>query len=220
VAAVSAVLALASLVLTAVVVRRQTQLQFESLKAQMDTEVLAWAHEAIDLVSQAGALARGRGVAYPPDDFRRLAHETAQQLSAVADRGRLFFPNEAPETHGRDKEAAFQGYRPPIIDAVVFACGQLERLSPDAAGPDEEAAAFLVKCRRLLVSEAQNAVDPRRRGQMLRRLAIGRMDDKKSAFAVAAELGEAMETRFPGYLVQRRDAAWVAEREAMARAQR
>ena len=220
VSALSAVLALASLILTGVVVRRQTQLQFESLKAQMDTEVLAWAHEAIDLVAQAVALARGRGLVYAPAEFHRLAHETAQKLSAAADRGRLFFPNEAPHKHGREKEAAFQGFRPPIIDSVVFACSYLERLAPDGSGPDEEAAAFLVKCRRLLVSEVQNAVDPRRRGQMLRRLAIGRMDDKKSAFAVAAELGEAMETRFPGFLERRRDSDWVAEREAMARARR
>lgn len=54
---------------------------------------------------------------------------------------------------------------------------------------------------------------------MLRRLALGRTDDKKSAFAVAAELGEAMEVRYPGYLVLRRDAKWVAEREAISRAQ-
>jgi hypothetical protein len=51
---------------------------------------------------------------------------------------------------------------------------------------------------------------------MLRRLALGRMDDKKSSFAIAAELGEAMEARFPGYLVQRRDANWIAQREKMA----
>lgn len=216
----SALLALASLLLNWLVVRRQTALQFESLKAQMDTEVVAWVHEAIDLVARAGALASGRGIAYEPAEFRRLAFETAQQLSAVADRGRLFFPNEAPESHGQDKEAAFQGFRPPILDAVIFACGQLQRIDAEAQGPDDEAAMFLTKCRRLLVSEAQNAIDPRRRGQMLRRLAAGRMDDKKSAFSIAAELGEAIEARYPGYLVQRRDTAWVAEREAMSRSRR
>jgi hypothetical protein len=216
VAVVSAALALLSLVLNWLVVRRQTALQFETLKAEMDAEVLAWAHEAIDLVSQGASLAKGRGSVYAAEEFRRLALETAQKLSAAADRGRLFFPNEAPEKHGQDKEAAFQGFRPPVLDAVVFASGQVERLAPEG-GADDDAAAFLTKCRRLLVSEAQNAIDPRRRGQMLRRLAIGRMDDKKSAFAAAAELGEAMEARYPGYLVQRRDAAWVTARENLAR---
>lgn len=216
VAALSAVLAVLSLVLNWMVVRRQTALQFESLKAQMDSEVLAWVHETIDLVSQGAALAQGRGAVYGPEEFRRLALETTQKLSSAADRGRLFFPNEAPHSHGREKEAAFQGYRPPILDAVVFASGQVERLAAEG-GPDDDAAGFLVKCRRLLVSEAQNAIDPRRRGQMLRTLAVGRVDDKKSAFAIAAELGEAMEARYPGYLIQRRDGQWVAEREAMAK---
>lgn len=213
----SAILALASLALNWIVVRRQTQLQFESLKAQMDSEVVEWAHEAIDLVSEATGFARGRGGAYPPEEFRRGALSLAQRLSAAADRGRLFFPNITPDQHGREKEAAFQGYRQPILDAVVFACAQVERIDPNGTGPDEAAADVLVKCRRLLVSEAQNAIDPRRRGQMLRRLAIGRMDDKKSAFAVAAELGEAMETRYPGFLIERRDADWIARRETMAR---
>jgi hypothetical protein len=218
VAAVSAVLALASLVLTAAVVRHQSQLQFESLKAQMDAEVVAWAQEAVDLVAHAEMLARRRGVAYSVEEFRRLGFETAQKLSSLGDRGRLFFPNDTPEAHGREKEAAFQGFRQPILDAVIFACAQLDRIAVEGAGPDDEAAAFLNKCRRLLVSEAQNAVDPRRRRQMLQRLAIGRVDDKKSTFAAAAELGEAMETRYPGFLLERRDAKWIAAREAMSRA--
>lgn len=216
----SAVLALASLVLNWLVVRRQTELQYETLRAEMDSEVIAWAHEAIDLVSQSIALARGRGAAYTSEDLSRLVHETSQKLSSIADRGRFFFPNEAPDKHGQDKEGAFQGYRPPILDAVIFACARLDRMDVAATAPDVEAAEFLTKCRRLLVSEAQNAIDPRRRGQMLRRLAVGRLDDKTSAYALSAELGEALEALYPGYLLQRRDAAWIATREAIARRHR
>jgi len=217
VAVTSALLALVSLALNWLVVRRQTELQYETLRAEMDAEVIAWTHEAIDQVSKAAALARGRGATYSGEELSRLAFEACQNLSSIADRGRLFFPNESPETHGRDKEAAFQGYRPPILDAVVFASSRIGRMDTGAASPDTEAAEFLTKCRRLLVSEAQNAIDPRRRGQMLRRLAIGRSDDKVSAYALAAELGEALESLYPGYLLQRRDAAWIANRETIAR---
>jgi len=220
VAVLSAAVAVVSFGLNWLVVRRQTELQYETLRAEMDAEVIAWAHEAIDSVSQAASLARGRGVAYTGDELRRLAHEACQRLSSIADRGRLFFPNESPETHGRDKEAAFQGYRPPILDAVVFASSRIGRFDVSAAEPDTEAAEFLTKCRRLLVSEAQNAIDPRRRGQMLRRLAVGRMDDKTSAYALSAELGEALEGLYPGYLLERRDAAWIANREMIARQRR
>lgn len=216
----SAALALASLVLNWVVVRRQTALQFEQLKAEMDSEVIAWTHDAIDLITQGTSLARGRGVTYNAEEFSRAKHELSQKLSAAADCGRLFFPNESPHTHGRDKEAAFQGYRPPILDALVFACTRVDRMDTTAGAPDKDSADYLTKCRRLLVSEAQNAIDPRRRSQMLRRLSVGRMDDKVSAFAVAAELGEALETLYPGYLEHRRDAAWIANREAIARQRR
>ncbi|MEJ0059983.1 MAG: hypothetical protein WDM79_10590 [Terricaulis sp.] len=217
VAVISALVAVASVVLNWLIVRRQTIIQFETLKAEMDSETMSWAHETIDLVSEGVGLARGRGKIYAGADFRQRAHEISQRLSSAADRGRLIFPNEAPGHHGQEKEAAFQGFRPPILDAVVFTCSQVEKMLPDETEPDEVAAAFMIKCRRLLVSEVQNAIDPRRRGAMLRRFAEGRVDDTKSSFRVAAELGEALEARYPGYLIQRRDAAWIAAREAYAR---
>lgn len=217
VAVISAVLAMASLVLNWLVVRRQTELQYETLRAEMDSEVLSWTQEAIDAVSQGVNISRCRGVLYTGPEFSRLALEASHKLSSLADRGRLFFPNDAPDAHGADKESAFQGFRPPILDAVVFASALLDRLDPDLPDPDKDAAAILTKCRRLLVSEAQNAIDPRRKGQMLKRLSVGRQDDQVSAYAIAAELGEAMETRFPGYLLERRDAAWIAKREHLAR---
>ena len=217
VAVLSAIVAVVSFGLNWLVVRRQTELQYETLRAEMDAEVIAWTHEAIDQVSQAIALARGRGATYSVEEMRRLSFETCQRLSSIADRGRLFFPNESPETHGRDKEPAFQGYRPPILDAVVFASTRIGRLETAQTEPDKDAAEFLAKCRRLLVSEAQNAIDPRRRGQMLRRLAVGRLDDKTSAYTLAAELGEGLESLYPGYLLERRDGAWIAKREAIAR---
>ena len=217
VAVLSAIVAVVSFGLNWLVVRRQTELQYETLRAEMDAEVIAWTHEAIDQVSQAIALARGRGATYSVEEMRRLSFETCPRLSSIADRGRLFFPNESPETHGRDKETAFQGYRPPILDAVVFASTRIGRLETAQTEPDKDAAEFLAKCRRLLVSEAQNAIDPRRRGQMLRRLAVGRLDDKTSAYTLAAELGEGLESLYPGYLLERRDGAWIAKREAIAR---
>lgn len=216
IAVISAALALLSLVLNTLVVNRQTALQAETLKMEMDSEVFAWVHEAIDAVSEGIALADGRGKVYAPVEFRTRAFETGHKLSSIADRGRLLFPNEAPGAHGQDKEGAFQGYRQPILDAVVFACAQLGRLEPEG-GPDKDAGGVLTRCRRLLVSEAQNALDPRRREQMLQQLAIGRQDDKKSSFALAAELGNMIEARYPGFLIDKRDAAWVKARDEMVR---
>jgi hypothetical protein len=217
VALISALIAAASFFFNWRVVDKQTALQVETLKMEMDSEVFAWVHEAIDAVSDAISLADGRGKIYAADEFRTRAFETGHKLSSIADRGRLLFPNESPDTHGQDKEGAFQGYRQPILDAVVFACGQLARLEAEG-GPDQDAERVLTRCRRLLVSEAQNALDPRRREQMLQQLAIGRQDDKKSSFALAAELGNLIEARYPGFLVDKRDADWVKARDEMVKA--
>ncbi len=210
----SAALAIASFVLNWRIVSRQMTMQFESLKAQMDADMLSWAHEASDALSEGVLLARGRGSCFPPDEMRVRRLGAAQKLSSLADRGRLFFPNHAPDSHGHDREAAFRGFRPPILDTVVFGYYQLDRLDCDGAGPDTDAADYLIRCRRLLISELQQAIDPRRRGQMLTRLSKNRRDGAGSDFKAAADLGETLEARFPGVLIQRRDAAWTAEREA------
>lgn len=210
----SAALAIASFVLNWRIVNRQMAMQFESLKAQMDADMLSWAHEASDALSEGILLARGRGSCFPPEEMRVRRLGTAQRLSSLADRGRLFFPNHAPDSHGADREAAFKGFRPPILDTVVFGYYQLDRLDCDGAAPDTDAADYLTRCRRLLISELQQAIDPRRRGQMLTRLSKNRREGGGSDFKAAADLGESLEARFPGVLIHRRDAAWIAEREA------
>ncbi len=215
----SAVLAVISLIFNWMVVRKQTELQTATLRVEMDSEVIAWSQEAIDAVSDGVALARGRGSdGYnSPGEYRRIVSEASQRLSSLADRGRLFFPNHQHETHGSQNEAAFRGFRQPILDAMVFACARLDRMDASLTTPDVQTADYLVKCRRLLVSEAQNAIDPRRNREMLNRLDAGRKNDDVSAFRAAAEIGEEMEALFPGFLTERRDERWIAAREAMSR---
>lgn len=203
VAAISAIIAVVSFILNLRVVNRQTKLQFETLKVEMDSEVFAWSHEAMDVLSEGVALVRTAHLR-PPEEFQRAAIETEHKLSAIADRGRLLFPNDHPHLSGREKEGAFQGVRPPVLDAIVFASCQMAQVATQPHGQSYESAAdFLIKCRRLLVSEAQNAVDPRRRSAMLERLDDGRKDDKKSNFDVAYELGTAFEGRYPGLEVMK-----------------
>jgi hypothetical protein len=41
--------------------------------------------------------------------------------SILVERGRLFFKNEIVDSHGSEKEPAYQGYRPKILDPIVVA---------------------------------------------------------------------------------------------------
>ncbi len=196
VAVVSAALAIISAVFSWLNARRQAAVQYESLRASMDADVVSWSGEAIEKLANAASLARTRHL-YEPGDYNVRLAEASHQLSALADRGRLFFPNERHDQIGTDRDLAFRGLRPPILDSLVFACCQLEQLHGGNAD-DQKAADFLVNCRRLLVSEAQNAVDPRRRRETMKQLAIGRKDDPQSAFESAHKLAISMQERHPG----------------------
>lgn len=214
----SAVVALVSFLFNWAVVARQTAMQRESLKAQMDADVLHWAHEAIDAIAEADALARGRGAVFGEDELKRQIVTLRGRLSALADRGRLFFPNLGAAKAAPTKESAFTGSRPPVLDAVIFALYELERLDPRNLGPDDAACAFLNRCRRLLVSEIQGSIDPRRRGAMLRKLgAAGSRIDGGSSFRFAKDLSDDLRGRFPGIDVAARDETWVMEMEKRAR---
>jgi hypothetical protein len=214
----SAVVAVFSVLLNWMVVNRQTRVQAETLRASADAEMMGWANQAIDKLSEGIALARGRGSAYSEPQLRERLLETSNALSALADRGRLFFPNQEHATHGHEKESAFQGFRPVILDTVIFAHYQLDYVDPAGSEPDLGACEYLVKCRRLLVSEVQDAVDPRRRGLMMRRLSVGaRSGSKTASFTAASALGEELRARYPDAKCGARGPAWIAAREKAAK---
>ncbi len=193
----SAIVAVASFAFNWVVVRRQMSMQYEGLKAQMEGDMMKWAHEAVDLISTGAQLARGRGRIYASGELAPRLNEIAIRLSSVADRGRLFFPNTGETLHGLEKERAYQGFRPPVLDAVIFAHMQVDRIDPRATEPDTESAEFLVRCRRLFVSEAQSAIDPRRRLRMLAELAEGGAPERAFSAHQAADLAQALADRYP-----------------------
>lgn len=207
----SAGVALFSLALSLVVMLRQTRMQSESLRAQLEADVLAWAHEVIDAMAEGGGVARARGVTLHGEDLLRAQTHISQRLSALADRGRLFFPNEIPDKYGTANVGAFQGVRPPILDAMVFACCRLENMSAEG-GPAEDVARYLLDCRRLVVTEAQNAIDPRRRRAILHRLAEGRKNDATPSEQAVSALHAGLSAAHPHAPVVK---SWADSREFM-----
>jgi hypothetical protein len=214
VAAGSALLALLSFLFNFAVVNRQTAMQAETLRTHMDAELQDWAQEAVDTLSEACMFAERH--AEWPNEPRGARVALLWRLSAIADKGRLFFPNLAPDHHGQDKEGAFKGFRPPVLDAVIFAFQMLERMDVRNLGPDLDTAAFIRDCRRALISEVQRAVDPRRRGRMLERLAKAGRQMRSDGFIEVNALAERLETRYPGTLVSSRGPDWVAQMRTLA----
>jgi hypothetical protein len=143
--------------------KEQSQLLFEQVRMQRDSDILGWTQDCVHVlaeceaffesVSPAGLTAESR------DRLRALRH----RLSALIDYGRMFFPNHAPDKKGADNPAAFQGFRQRILSRLVAAYGvvsKFERLRSDEHRL--ERLGRLNELRRMFVSEAQLAIDPRR----------------------------------------------------------
>lgn len=161
VAGVSAVVALFGAFFSSRETRKQRTILKETLRQRLDEASLAWGDEAINALAEAEGIAGlTRTLTFGEDRLR-----VAQELSALADRGRMFFPNIDEKSKGAGKEAAFRGSRPPILEALIFAYLELKGIDPPHAGnPD-----FINRCRRLVVSELQAHLDPRQRDEIVGR---------------------------------------------------
>jgi len=163
---------------------KQRRLMEETLRQRLDEKFIKWGDEAIDVLSEAEGLAHQDIHGDPKANHILIA----QRLSALADRGRLFFPNHADANKGEQNEIAYQGSRPPILDALVFAHMELVSLGEG----DQVNADFLRRCRRLVVSELQEHLDPRRWDSVIERgttkPANQRTDSERRASVLQAEL--------------------------------
>ena len=170
---VSAVVALIGAFTASRETRKQRNLMAETLRQRLDGASIRWGDEAIEALAAAEGLARHPESATYRADLERIV----QQLSALADRGRLFFPNIEESAKGQDKETAFQGSRPPILDALVFAHKELISLQEG----DPPHADFINRCRRLVVSELQDHLDPRHWDTIIERGTTKHADHRKDA---------------------------------------
>lgn len=226
IAIVSSLVALVSFGFNVLVVRRQQRLAYEDLKLKLDSDILGWGREAVAALADAERFVAEAELKQDATAYERERLHVMHDLSALADQGRFYFPNIMKgDDHGREKEFAFRGHRPPIIHALVFAYYAVKRLPTGEAAPIDKICALLMRCRRLVVSEVQAAIDPRRRSAALTELV-------KSATGGAAAGGQTevaglaadVETLFPGVLeehndrIDRHSAVRLAEAELARRA--
>ncbi len=122
-------------------------------------DVLRWAEDAIDQLQTLLVICvLGDGELEPAFERGKLA-AIMFTTSTLAERGRLFFKNEVRDDgHGQDKEPAYQGYRPKILDQLVVA-HQIARQCPQANADDRKIMLILAQdAARTFVSLAQQEV--------------------------------------------------------------
>jgi hypothetical protein len=131
-------------------------LNLEQFRFDNDSAVIAWASRVLTLMAEAYEVAAS-DLDGKSDWFVKRRMALLSGLSARADEGRLFFTNTGRKDGDEVKESAFRGYRPPVLDCVVWAYEAV------AAMPEKDVAQRLSDLRRKFVSEVQALVDPTRR---------------------------------------------------------
>ncbi len=209
----SAVFALLGAIASHLETRRQEKIRVETLRMHVDGASLDWGNASIDLLGRMAMFARTRRAQANDQSFQQNKVNLLMQLSSLIERGRLFFPNIDPQKKGAEKEGAYRGTRPPILDALVFSYYELEVMTREAGPTGENTAAFFEECRRLLVSELQAHTDPRRRDMIVGRYDKQRRQHREDALRTAGSIRNRLKARRPQLDFERKEEA---EQEAAA----
>ena len=202
VSAGSALVAIASAYAAHAETRRQRRLLTEQLRHNIDAGSLAWGNAAIDTMGRAAALARTRHLQNNEMAFQSAKAGLLIGLSALVERGRMFFPNLSPDRRGVEKEGAYRGHRPPILDALMWTYYEVEALTRDNGPTGDNSATYIDDCRRLLVSELQAHLDPRRLDQVVGRYDVQTPSHQKEAIDRALDLKARLLSRRPGLSIE------------------
>jgi hypothetical protein len=159
----AASIAIIALVFSVVSWRGQNKLALETLRLQRDNDVIAWSNQTIDAICEAETLLRNGHQHLDAGAFLAARDACLARLSSCIEKGRLYFPNFEHENYGIEKESAYRGHRQPILDRLVWIYDLIKDVDPRASANFETLRADIEKHRRGFVSEAQAAVEPRRR---------------------------------------------------------
>lgn len=199
----SAIFAIVGAIASHLETRRQEKIRVETLRMHVDAASLEWGNSAIDTLGRMVMFAKTRRAQSGDQAFNTNKINLMMQLSSLIERGRLFFPNIDPERVGANKEGAYRGSRPPILDALVFAYMELEAMTREGGPTGENTAAFFEECRRLVVSELQAHTDPRRRDMIVGRYDKQRKIHREEARRLSASLRNRLKARRPSLEFER-----------------
>ena len=161
-----------SLLISQATAARQQRLAREGLRLARDSDLIAWADLAIEAIADAQGYCRDvkNNLLIGPEAARAQS-SLRTRLSALLDRGRLFYPNQpAPdEDPPPPGESAYAGAPHPAIDALFRVYRIISDLGRFEMKPAEAVQAVVTQ-RRRFVSEVFDSVDPRRRAAALKRL--------------------------------------------------
>lgn len=121
-------------------------------RQQYNAEVRRWSSACSDALGESVYLV-ARGIVN-----EEMRHKTMSLLSSLVEQGRLFFPNIPPRDSSWSGLDAREGYRPRILDWLVYS---LEICSATKAGVDSEAEEILKNMQAGFTGDVQLFLNPR-----------------------------------------------------------
>ena len=121
-------------------------------------DVLKWSSECIYVMHRLFLVSCSGKKFLTDEEIRKIRFETMIITSTLIDRGRLFFKNEIIDDYGKEKHAAYRGYRPRILDPLVIFHQVAEYWPSGQRDMSMKRCVILHDCLRDFVSLAQKEV--------------------------------------------------------------
>lgn len=136
--------------------------QERTRKQQYFSELRHWADEAVYTLSHVVHLSEiDPSLCKEPSFFNRQ-HKLKIDISSIVDRGRWFFPNLEHTKYGDWKPDAYQGFRHPAIDTLVYAYKAVHNMDDSNGEKNKQLREPLNEIKKEFVSEIQRLLDPRK----------------------------------------------------------
>lgn len=146
--------------------QKQRQLEeIANLRARVDSELISWGVRSIERMAEAHIFLQTRGSGCPAEDLNKRRDQIQAAISALVDRGRLYFPNHSADIDWpswRTRSLANKGFRDPILDALMIAHEELRRINLIDSGSFPAAAKNVFSARKAFISELQDWIRPRK----------------------------------------------------------
>lgn len=150
------------------------------LRLEWTRDLLVWTNDGIKVLTRAHHLCGMDPQKTEQPSFYNRWNETLTELSAVADRGRMFFVNRSVDVeHKLHNPPAYRGYSPQSISLLTSAYKLLRDVNYEKLSENKAVGAAMIDIKREFVSVMQQEIDP----AWFRRAAIyesRRLEDKKT----------------------------------------
>lgn len=121
-------------------------------------EVAGWAASAIASAQRLVVALQLKSTQIDQIERRDRIRAEVFATSVLVEQGRMFFRNSITDDFGGDKEPAYRGYRPRVLDPLVVLCQVGSRYLAEGASPDARLVRVAENATRQLVSLLQAEV--------------------------------------------------------------